>query len=185
MDLVDLFRAGRLTVGLGAIVFAGLAAGLLGLAGGRPLGERSGLALAGAGRRVELAAEALVFGLQVTESSLKGLAAGTRDGFHTLIVAKTRQGSGAISTANQDQLELRALTNTLPHAQRQFLALSCGQKAVEALRQAVAKGYKDAANIKKDKDLDPLRQRDDFQKLLAELDEKPWTEKPGGDRSDR
>src|SRR5439155_25982751 len=50
VDLVDLFGSGRLAVGLGAVVLAGLAAGLLGLAGGRPLGEGGGLALAGAGR---------------------------------------------------------------------------------------------------------------------------------------
>ena len=83
MDLVDLFRAGRLAVGLGAVVLAGLASWFLGLVGGLALGEGSGLALAGAGRVVELAAEALVLGLQVTEASLKGLAAGTRDGLHT------------------------------------------------------------------------------------------------------
>jgi hypothetical protein len=40
------------------------------------------------------------------------------------------------------------------------------------LRDAVAKGYKDAAHMKKDSDLDPLRKRDDFQKLLAELEGK-------------
>src|SRR6516162_10712418 len=59
VDLVDLFGAGRLAVGLGAVVLAGLAAGFLGLAGGRSLGEGSGLALAGACRLVELAAEAV------------------------------------------------------------------------------------------------------------------------------
>ena len=83
VDLVDLVGAGRLAVGLGAVVLAGLAAGLLGLVGGLALGEGGGLALAGAGRLVELAAEALVLGLQVVEASLKGLAAGTRDGLHT------------------------------------------------------------------------------------------------------
>ena len=55
----------------------GLRPGFLGWSVGRPL------ALAGAVRLVELAAEAIVFGLQVTEASLKGLAAGTRDGLHT------------------------------------------------------------------------------------------------------
>jgi hypothetical protein len=83
VDLVDLFGARRLAVGLGAIVLARLAAGLLGMVGGLALGEGGGLALAGAGRLVELAAEALVLGLQVTEASLKGLTAGTRDGLHT------------------------------------------------------------------------------------------------------
>src|SRR5262249_44644942 len=83
VDLVDLFGVGRLAVGLGAVVLARLAAGLLGLVRGLALGERGRLALAGAGRLVELAAEALVLGLQVAEASLKGLAAGTRDGLHT------------------------------------------------------------------------------------------------------
>ncbi len=37
---------------------------------------------------------------------------------------------------------------------------------------AMKAGYKDADHMKKDTDLDPLRGRDDFKKLLAEL-EKP------------
>jgi hypothetical protein len=41
--------------------------------------------------------------------------------------------------------------------------------AMKLLRVAVSKGYKDVAHMKKDTDLDPLRQRDDFQKLIAEL----------------
>jgi hypothetical protein len=45
------------------VVFAGLAAGPFGLVGGLALGQGGGLALAGAGGLVELAAEALVFGL--------------------------------------------------------------------------------------------------------------------------
>jgi hypothetical protein len=70
VDLVDLVRGGRLAVRLGAVVLAGLAAGLLGLVGGLPLGEGGGVASASAGRLVELAAEALVLGLQVVEASL-------------------------------------------------------------------------------------------------------------------
>jgi hypothetical protein len=45
-------------------------------------------------------------------------------------------------------------------------------RAVELLRQAVAKGFKDVAHLKKDSDLDPLRQREDFKKLLRELERK-------------
>jgi hypothetical protein len=41
------------------------------------------LPLAGAGRLVELAEEAIVLGLQIAEASLKGSAAGTGDGLHT------------------------------------------------------------------------------------------------------
>jgi hypothetical protein len=58
----------------------------------------------------------------------------------------------------------------LPEARRQELARSYGDRAVAALRQALANGYKDIAHLKKDKDLDPLRRRDDFQKLLREVE---------------
>jgi hypothetical protein len=42
--------------------------------------------------------------------------------------------------------------------------------AVALLQQAVAKGYNDAEHMKKDDDLKSLRERDDFKKLLAELE---------------
>jgi serine/threonine-protein kinase len=63
--------------------------------------------------------------------------------------------------------------NILPPAQRQALVRSYGDQALEAMQQALAKGYKELANLKKDKDLDPLRQREDFKKLLTELEVKP------------
>jgi hypothetical protein len=43
---------------------------------------------------------------------------------------------------------------------------------MKALREAVSKGYKDVRLMKKDADLNPLRQREDFQKLVAELEGK-------------
>jgi hypothetical protein len=43
---------------------------------------------------------------------------------------------------------------------------------VELLRQAVQQGYKDVAHMKKDPDLDALRQRPDFRQLLADLEAK-------------
>jgi hypothetical protein len=70
MNLADLVRGWRLAMCLRAVVLAGLASWLLGLVGGLPLGKGSGLALAGAGRLVELAPQALVLGLQVVEASL-------------------------------------------------------------------------------------------------------------------
>src|SRR5262249_7433872 len=109
VDLVDLLGVGRLAVGLGAVVLAGLAAGLLGLVGGLALGGGGGLALGGAGRLVELAAESLVLGLQVTEASLKGLAAGTGDGLHAFIIVEARAAAALPRAPSRDQLERDAL----------------------------------------------------------------------------
>jgi hypothetical protein len=121
VDLVDLLGAGRLAVGLGAVILAGLAAGLLGLVGGRSLGERGGLALAGAGGLVELAAEALVLGLQVAEASLKGLAAGTRDGLHTPIIRPVHATAARPRPQGRDQLELDALNKYRERRRRHSL----------------------------------------------------------------
>jgi hypothetical protein len=41
-------------------------------------------------------------------------------------------------------------------------------RAVEVLREAIEKGFKDAAHVKEDTDLDPLRARGDFQKRPLE-----------------
>jgi tetratricopeptide (TPR) repeat protein/tRNA A-37 threonylcarbamoyl transferase component Bud32 len=56
--------------------------------------------------------------------------------------------------------------------QRKDAAQFYGDAAMKFLREAVSKGYKDVAHMKKDTDLDPLRQREDFQKLIAELEGK-------------
>ena len=45
-------------------------------------------------------------------------------------------------------------------------------RAEKLLRQAVDEGYRDTLYLKEGADLAPLRQRDDFKKLLAELEEK-------------
>jgi tetratricopeptide (TPR) repeat protein len=42
-------------------------------------------------------------------------------------------------------------------------------RAMDLLHRAVKAGFQDAAHMAKDTDLDPLRGRDDFKKLLAEL----------------
>ena len=44
--------------------------------------------------------------------------------------------------------------------------------AMDWLQQAVAAGYKDVAHMMKDADLDPLRERQDFKKLMADLEVK-------------
>jgi eukaryotic-like serine/threonine-protein kinase len=51
-------------------------------------------------------------------------------------------------------------------------------EAMKMLRDAVGKGYEDVAHMKKDTDLAPLRQREDFQKLVAELERKKPEKQP-------
>jgi serine/threonine protein kinase/tetratricopeptide (TPR) repeat protein len=60
----------------------------------------------------------------------------------------------------------------LDEKQRQQAAKFYGDAAMKLLRDAVSKGYKDVAHMKKDTDLDPLRRCEDFQKLIAELEAK-------------
>jgi tetratricopeptide (TPR) repeat protein len=57
-----------------------------------------------------------------------------------------------------------ALSIDKPAERQQF-----SDEAMQALRQAIASGYRDADKLRSDKKLDPLRQRPDFQKLQAEL----------------
>jgi hypothetical protein len=47
-----------------------------------------------------------------------------------------------------------------------------GDQAMTMLQSAVSKGYRDAARMKQDRFLNALRQRDDFKKLLAEVERK-------------
>ncbi|HMC63757.1 MAG TPA: tetratricopeptide repeat-containing serine/threonine-protein kinase [Gemmataceae bacterium] len=58
----------------------------------------------------------------------------------------------------------------LPESKRRELASSYGDRALEQLRTAVKKGFKDVKQLKKDTDLDPLRPRAEFQKLVEELE---------------
>ena len=51
-------------------------------------------------------------------------------------------------------------------------------RAMEMLHKAVKAGYSDAAHMAKDTDLDPLRDRDDFKKLLDSLQPKPKGNEP-------
>jgi serine/threonine protein kinase len=60
----------------------------------------------------------------------------------------------------------------LPAGTRQRLAKTYADQALDSLRRAVQLGFKDAAHMKKNTDLDALRHREDFQKLLAALEKK-------------
>ena len=60
--------------------------------------------------------------------------------------------------------------DTLDAQRRQEAAQFYGDAAMKFLRDAVGKGYKDVPHMKKDTDLEPVRQREDFQKLVADLE---------------
>jgi hypothetical protein len=65
----------------------------------------------------------------------------------------------------------RVSAGSKPRGADAALAEKCAEEALALLKQAVAKGgFKYAAYMKSDKDLDALRDRADFQKLLAELE---------------
>jgi serine/threonine protein kinase len=67
-----------------------------------------------------------------------------------------------------DCVRLAAEDERLPDDRRRELAATYGDGAVAALRQVVAKCAKEVAHMKTDPKLDPLRPREDFQKLLVE-----------------
>jgi hypothetical protein len=60
----------------------------------------------------------------------------------------------------------------LDAAKRRATVQFYGDQAMAMLRAAVAKGYKDIEHLKKDDDLKPLREREDFKKLVTELEAK-------------
>jgi hypothetical protein len=73
---------------------------------------------------------------------------------------------------------------TLRYNQACFLALmvpladpdargTAAARALDVLRQAVEAGYGDARTLETDRDLDPLRTREDFRKLLSASRQKP------------
>jgi tetratricopeptide (TPR) repeat protein len=65
-----------------------------------------------------------------------------------------------------------AVLKSNPAADAARLAKEEADRAMAWLKQAVAAGYKDAAHMAKDKDLDALRTREDYKRLLTELEKK-------------
>jgi hypothetical protein len=49
-------------------------------------------------------------------------------------------------------------------------APAAAEQAITTLRRAIAAGYRDLANMRKDTDLDSLRKRPDFEQMLADLE---------------
>jgi serine/threonine protein kinase/tetratricopeptide (TPR) repeat protein len=62
--------------------------------------------------------------------------------------------------------------NKLPSAERIRLKARHADRAMDFLRQAVEAGWNSPEHLKTDLDVDPLRARDDFRKLSAELEAK-------------
>jgi serine/threonine protein kinase/lipoprotein NlpI len=60
----------------------------------------------------------------------------------------------------------------LDDRQRKEAAQFYGDAAMKFLREGVSKGWKDVTPMKKETGLDPLRQREDFKKLMEELEKK-------------
>jgi serine/threonine protein kinase/tetratricopeptide (TPR) repeat protein len=60
----------------------------------------------------------------------------------------------------------------LSPADRSRLKTHYANRALEFLRQAIAKGYENLAVLKTDKDLDSLRSRQDFNKLVQDVEQK-------------
>ncbi|GIW96455.1 MAG: hypothetical protein KatS3mg110_4496 [Pirellulaceae bacterium] len=60
----------------------------------------------------------------------------------------------------------------LAQQQREETASAYADQAMDLLRRSVERGFRDAEKLNKDADLTPLRERDDFQELLAELQAK-------------
>jgi tetratricopeptide (TPR) repeat protein len=69
-------------------------------------------------------------------------------------------GAGAVAENDQLSAEMR-----------QQLAGQFADRAIALLRQAIECGFKDAAQMKQDTDLNLLHDRPDFQKLLSELEQ--------------
>jgi tetratricopeptide (TPR) repeat protein len=68
-----------------------------------------------------------------------------------------------------------------PAADAARLAKEQADLAMAWLHKAVAAGFSNASHMKQDKDLDALREREDFKKLLAELgNKKEMTVRPSG-----
>jgi tetratricopeptide (TPR) repeat protein len=62
--------------------------------------------------------------------------------------------------------------SNLSPADRTRLKAQYADRAIEFLRQAVSKGYQNAASLKTDPDLAALRSREDFKKLVQEVEQK-------------
>jgi serine/threonine protein kinase/tetratricopeptide (TPR) repeat protein len=110
------------------------------------------------------------------------LSSGPERPFHRASRANSRLRAGQVAEA---VAEAEELTKASKWSAGQWYDFACvyavasgtfgdkkqeyADRAMQLLQMAVKAGYKDGAHAKKDTDLDPLRGREDFKKLLAEL----------------
>jgi tetratricopeptide (TPR) repeat protein len=98
----------------------------------------------------------------------------------------SRLRSGQVAESIAEVSELAKIESTNPNHWFNFARLyaiasvkmegskgAFAERAVELLKKAVARGYKNAGNIARDPDLATLRERADFKKLVAEAEKKP------------
>jgi hypothetical protein len=87
----------------------------------------------------------------------------------TMWEALKRADAGSLYDAACMRAVTAAVLQSTPDANAARLAKEEADRAMAWLKQAVAAGFNDAAHMKQDKDLDALRDREDFKKLLAGL----------------
>jgi tetratricopeptide (TPR) repeat protein len=112
-----------------------------------------------------------------TLQSMAGLAASYYAlGLHTDALKLYREAADRWEKLNRTDASsvytaacMRAVTATVVRTTDPKQADAETDKAMAWLKQAVAAGYKDAAHMQTDNDLDALREREDFKKLMAEL----------------
>jgi eukaryotic-like serine/threonine-protein kinase len=84
----------------------------------------------------------------------------------------SRKDAGSLYDAACLRAVTAAVQAKTPGADAARLAKDDADRAMAWLTKAVAAGYKNAAHMKKNADLDSLREREDFKKLIAELEAK-------------
>jgi len=88
-----------------------------------------------------------------------------------------RSDPGSLYRAARYRAVAAAVQTTTPASDAARLAKDDADRAIVWLTRAIAAGYKDRAHLEKDKDLDAVRGRGEFQKLLVSL---PATAPPAG-----
>jgi eukaryotic-like serine/threonine-protein kinase len=95
-----------------------------------------------------------------------------RAGRHAQAVAEAQALAEATDTEGKALYDLARVCSFAANSVKENDTLrdQYAARAVALLRQAIAKGYKNLEHLKKDEDLKALQQREDFQKLLQELE---------------